>query len=149
MLLNRTVLEDRVESAATTLTMTKYPTVMVIDDEPAILEMLEMLLEEEYTVNTCPNPVIAMQEISRLQPDLIIADFMMPQLTGVELLRTVRRNVNLAQVPVILMTASTNLNACGLTEAELKNLNAFLVKKPFDNNRLLQLMQDLIAHQIS
>lgn len=124
--------------------MQRHPSVLVIDDEPSIVEMLEMLLEDDYKVSVCLQSSEALQQAEELRPDLIIMDVMMPDLSGVELLRIMRTYPVLGHVPVILMTAGTNLSYYDTTEQELKSLKAWLLKKPFDNSRLLALMKELV-----
>ena len=123
----------------------KHPVVLVVDDEPAIAQMLEMLLEEDYQVDTCFYPVNAMAQAQHLKPDLLIIDFMMPRLNGVELLRKLRRQPEMARTPVILMTASTNLQEVGLSPGEAGELNFQVIHKPFDNNKLTALIEQLLG----
>lgn len=121
----------------------KYPVVLVIDNEPAIVEMLEFLLEEDYKVATCLDSARAIQKAAQIRPDLIIMDIMMPAPNGVQVLKCLRRNPDLADVPVVLMTANSRLNNCGISESELPGLKATLINKPFDNYELLDLLKDL------
>ncbi|MDB5079097.1 MAG: diguanylate cyclase [Chloroflexi bacterium] len=121
----------------------KCPVVLVIDNEPAIVEMLEFLLEDDYNVSTCLNSATAIQQATLIQPDLIIMDVMMPAPNGVQVLKCLRQTPALADVPVILMTANSRLNNCGITESELPALKATFINKPFDNYELLDLMKDL------
>ncbi len=126
----------------------KTPLVLVIDNEPAIVEMLEILLEEDFDVSTCLNSATAIQQATQLQPDLIIMDVMMPAPNGVQVLKSMRGTPSLAGVPVILMTANPRLNACGLTENDLPALNATFVQKPFDNYELLELMKGIANREL-
>ena len=121
----------------------KRPVVLVVDDEPAITEMLEMLLEEDYEVNICLYPLKAVQQAHFVKPDLLIVDLMMPALNGIDLLHRMRHDPELIQVPAILMTASTSLRQVGINEDELDYLKASILLKPFDNNKLINLMKKL------
>lgn len=116
------------------------PLVLVIDNEPAIVEMLEFLLEDDYNVSTCLNSASAVQQATQIQPDLIIMDVMMPAPNGVQVLKSLRRAPALADIPVILMTANSRLNVCGISESDLPGLKATFIRKPFDNYELLDLM---------
>lgn len=127
----------------TSLLNQRYPVVLVIDNEPAIVEMLEILLEEDYKVSVCLNSASAVQQATQLLPDLIIMDVMMPTPNGIQVLKSLRGTPALAEIPVILMTANSRLNTCGLTESDLPGLKATFLKKPFDNYELLDLLKDL------
>lgn len=122
---------------------------LVIDNEPAIVEMLEILLEEDFKVSTCLNSATAIQQATQIQPDLIIMDVMMPAPNGVQVLKSLRGTPSLAEVPVILMTANSRFNACGLTENDLPALNARFVQKPFDNDELLELLKGIANREIA
>ncbi|MBN9388495.1 MAG: response regulator [Chloroflexi bacterium] len=133
---------------ATSLLPENAPVVLVIDNEPAIVEMLEILLEDDFNVATCLNSATALQQATQLQPDLILMDLMMPAPNGVQVLKSLRRTPTLAEVPVILMTAHSRFNACGLTESDLPTLNATFVQKPFDNFELLEMMKEMANRDI-
>lgn len=113
---------------------------LVIDNEPAIVEMLEILLEDDYKVSTCLNSASAVQQATQLQPDLIIMDVMMPAPNGIQVLKSLRHTPVLADIPVILMTANSRINTCGVSESDLPGLKATFIRKPFDNYELLDLM---------
>lgn len=133
---------------ATSFLPENAPVVLVIDNEPAIVEMLEILLEDDFNVSTCLNSATALQQATQLQPDLILMDLMMPAPNGVQVLKSLRRTPALAEVPVILMTAHSRFNACGLTENDLPALNAIFVQKPFDNFELLEMMKEMANRDI-
>jgi len=133
----------------TSLLPEKTPLVLVIDNEPAIVEMLEILLEEDFAVSTCLNSATALQQATQIQPDLIIMDVMMPAPNGVQVLKSLRGTPALAGVPVILMTANSRFNTCGLTENDLPALNATFVQKPFDNYELLELMKGIANREMA
>ena len=118
------------------------PSILVVDNEPAILDMLEMLLEEEYRVSTCIDSACAVQHACEQQPNLILMDILMPEPDGIQVLKTMRRLPELAHIPVVLMTAGIDYR--GLSENELLELNAHIIKKPFDNARLMQFLHQVI-----
>lgn len=82
------------------------PSVLVIDDESAITDMIKMMLElESYQVLTANNANTGYTMIHDHKPDVIILDWMMPGMTGLELLRRLRRDEATRLVPVIMLTA--------------------------------------------
>jgi DNA-binding response OmpR family regulator len=112
---------------------------MVVDDEPSIVELLEILLEDDYDVIPCTRSAKAMQLAVQTQPQLTLLDWMMPEPDGYQLLLQFRQHTDLFKMPVILMTANTQF--CNLSSQDLANLNATLTSKPFDNEALLALIQ--------
>lgn len=80
--------------------------ILVIDDEPAIAEMLSTCIEMAgFQVRLAANGEIAYQMILQDPPDLVLADWMMPMLSGIELTRKLRRLEKFAELPIILLTA--------------------------------------------
>ncbi|MEI6776757.1 MAG: response regulator [Chloroflexales bacterium] len=79
------------------------PTIMVIDDEPLISQLLcYQLSDAGYTVATYQSGRKAMLHIPQIQPDLVLLDVMMPEMSGYDLCREIRA---FSQVPVIMLTA--------------------------------------------
>jgi len=82
-------------------------TILLVDDEYSIVEVLTHLLEEEgYTVVTAANGRDGLDRASEKVPDLVITDLMMPIMDGDELLRELRKSAALRKVPVILITSA-------------------------------------------
>jgi two-component system alkaline phosphatase synthesis response regulator PhoP len=79
--------------------------ILVIDDEPNILNLVTAYLEAEgFTVHTAADGVAGLKAAQRLQPNLIVLDIMLPGLDGLELLRELRRD---SDVYVIMLTAKS------------------------------------------
>jgi DNA-binding response OmpR family regulator len=78
-------------------------TILVVDDEPTILETLAYNLEREgYAVVTAADGAKALTAFRRDRPDLIVLDLMLPELSGIEVCRIIRRE---SQVPILMLTA--------------------------------------------
>ncbi|MFW5951586.1 MAG: sigma-54-dependent transcriptional regulator [Gemmatimonadota bacterium] len=109
--------------------------ILVIDDEKAILNTLEILLRGEgFEVATRTSGRQALDEWDELDPDLVVTDIRMPGYTGLDVLAAVRDHEG--QVPVILMTAQASLQSA----IEAVNQGAFYyLQKPFGNDELLAL----------
>jgi CheY-like chemotaxis protein len=118
------------------------PKVLVVDDDPAILEICSDLLQTEgYTVSVATNGQQALEQIRTDPPQVILMDIMMPVLDGVEACRQVKANPTTADIPVVLMSARTNLTR---QSQELASADA-LVAKPFDIDHLLNTIHDLVG----
>ena len=78
-------------------------TILVVDDEPTILETLAYNLERDgYAVVTAADGAQALTAFRRDAPDLIVLDLMLPELSGMEICRIIRRE---SQVPILMLTA--------------------------------------------
>jgi two-component system alkaline phosphatase synthesis response regulator PhoP len=77
-----------------------------VDDEEAILELISFnLLKEGFSVDTAMDGQEALAKMERNTPDLVILDWMLPGLDGLEVCRRIRRNPHTADLPVIMLTA--------------------------------------------
>jgi DNA-binding response OmpR family regulator len=78
-------------------------TVLVVEDEPTLLETLEYnLARQGYRVITASDGVMAVERARQGQPDLILLDIMLPKMDGFEVCRTLRKEMN---VPILMLTA--------------------------------------------
>ena len=83
--------------------MKKYPYIMVVDDEQAVLRLLSRTLEPEgYGVILADNGSAALALLEDCRPDLVILDIMMPGLDGFQVLNLIRQSSN---VPIIMLSA--------------------------------------------
>jgi CheY-like chemotaxis protein len=106
---------------------TKPATVLVVDDEPAIREIVAMLLEDEgYLVRHAKDGVEALAAVDDDSIDLVVSDVVMPRLDGASLVRKLRRRGYL--IPVVLMSA---------VYADVDLPGVRFVPKPFEIDRLL------------
>ncbi len=80
--------------------------ILIVDDEPDILEFLQYNLRKEgYQVVTAPDGKVALLVAEREKPDLIMLDIMMPELDGVETCRILRKNKAFDLTPIAFLTA--------------------------------------------
>ena len=82
------------------------PRVLVVDDEDAILEMIRFALEQSgMKAVTASNAYDAVLKISEKRPDIVLMDWMMPGVTGIELTRRLRKDPQTEDLPIIMLTA--------------------------------------------
>lgn len=80
--------------------------VLIVDDDPTARETLVAMLEgEHYDLQAAKDGIQALQMLEQIQPDLILLDVMMPGMDGYEVCRRIRSTPQLAEVPIILLTA--------------------------------------------
>jgi two-component system phosphate regulon response regulator PhoB len=83
--------------------------ILVVDDEPDILELTRMSLTREgYEVETASTGEEALACLRRGRPDLVVLDLMLPDRPGTDVCRSIRTTPELADVPVIMLTARTD-----------------------------------------
>lgn len=117
--------------------------IVVIDDEPANVALLEaMLAEGGYTrVKTVSDSRLAMETCISFEPDLVLLDLMMPHVDGFTVLESLRASAGESFLPVIVLTADAN------EATKLRALRAgatdFLLK-PFDQLEVLLRMSNLL-----
>ncbi len=80
-------------------------TVLVCEDEPALRELIRVSLNDAYELSEADDGVECLEVARRLPPDLIVLDMMMPRLNGLEVLEELRSDEELADTPVIVLTA--------------------------------------------
>lgn len=103
--------------------------VLVVDDERYIVDLLTDLLQDEgYRVLRAADGQAALEILSEQQPDLVVADVMMPRIDGLHLLALIREHHG--NLPVILMSAAVTPRSCDVT----------FLRKPFDIDDLLSLI---------
>jgi len=114
--------------------------VIVIDDEPFILMMIEDKLRRAgLEIVTSRTSINAMDLIRKERPDLIILDWMMPELSGIDLCRRIKSDPELSSIPIFMLTAK------GQEEDEKKGLECGVeryIVKPFSPKALLELVEE-------
>jgi class 3 adenylate cyclase len=83
------------------------PKLLVVDDTPDNLFLMNALLEDEYDVTTADSGAAALEAVRNDPPALILLDIMMPGMDGYEVLRRLRKNDVTVAIPVIFLTALT------------------------------------------
>jgi class 3 adenylate cyclase len=109
--------------------------ILIVDDEPFNLDLLEQeLADYDYVIERANDGVEALEKTESFQPDVILLDYMMPKMNGLEVVRRLRKIERLKSIPVILLTAKAT------QEDKIAGLDAGAddyVTKPFDSFELL------------
>jgi CheY-like chemotaxis protein len=118
--------------------------ILVVDDEYLLAMMLADMLEEEgHEVDTAPNGRAALDLAHRQKPALIISDFMMPVMTGMELAEAVRRDGDLEGTPIILLSG-----AQGSIARDRPELFDVVLDKPYRRDVLLGAVTGLLGGKL-
>ncbi len=116
--------------------------ILVVDDEEHIRRILQFQLEKNgYIVATAENGEVALRVVHKEAPDLVILDLMMPKIDGFEVCRRLRADFQTNQIPIIMLTAKSDL------PDKIKGLqggaNDYLIK-PYSNEEMLLRVRNVI-----
>ncbi|WP_294626988.1 hybrid sensor histidine kinase/response regulator transcription factor [uncultured Bacteroides sp.] len=123
----------------------KTHTVLLVEDNEELLQILKELFEPFYRIVCARNGKEGLAEVCKSSPDLVISDVMMPEMTGTEMCLQIKNNLDLCHIPVILLTAlnSTEQNIEGLSRGADD-----YITKPFHAQLLLARANNLIRSRL-
>ncbi|MFM7186400.1 MAG: response regulator transcription factor [Armatimonadota bacterium] len=118
------------------------PRILVTDDEPNIVRLIQVNLERQgFQVETANNGAQALEKIRANRPDLLVSDVMMPEMDGFELLSNIRRDPVLENLPVIMLTAKAQDR--DVLEGYTRGADMYLTK-PFNPIELVTFAKRLL-----
>lgn len=124
------------------MTETTAPVILVVEDEPAQLELLSYnLTKEGYNVVRAEDGEAAMLLADEVEPDLILLDWMLPNMSGIEVCRQLKRQKRTAATPVLMLTAR------GEEEDRIRGLDTGAddyVVKPYSIKELLARVRSML-----
>ena len=116
--------------------------IVIVEDEEDIQDYLKAQLSSDFKIRTYPNGKVALNEILKNKPDLIISDVMMPEMDGTTLCTKLKANINTNDLPIILLTAKSR------EEDQLEGLqtgaDAYILK-PFNMDILRRTIINLLT----
>ena len=115
--------------------MIDHQRILIVDDQPDILEMTEVVLSGAgYDVSTASSGIEALDHLALRPCDLVLLDINMPEMDGWETLRLIRADEGLAKVPVVMFSVKSELRdkVFGMQEGAVD-----YITKPFEVDQLL------------
>ena len=118
-------------------------TVMIVDDSVTVRKVTSRLMERQgWEVVTAKDGIEAMSHLQEMYPDIMLLDIEMPRMDGFEVLRAVRRDERLKELPIIMITSRTGEKH--RQQALELGVNRFL-GKPFQEANLLSNIEEVIS----
>jgi DNA-binding response OmpR family regulator len=118
------------------------PTLLVVEDNKDLCNLLKLQLEDRYNVLIANNGVEGLKKVNHYHPDIVVTDQMMPEMSGTEMLQRIRNDFKISHIPVIILTAKGNdeakINAINL------GANAYITK-PFNKEYLIARIEQLLS----
>jgi two-component system, sensor histidine kinase len=119
--------------------------IMVVDDEPdTVISLLDLLRHQGYDAEGFGSGKAALDKLAEFDPDVIISDIAMPNLTGWDVAKAVRERMG-PKRPVLIAISGQYMEGSDKVLAQIKGFNYFLTK-PCDPETLLSLLRPLAAN---
>jgi len=119
--------------------------ILVVDDSPAQRHYVaDCLARQGFEVATAENGRIALDKAQAIRPALVVSDYEMPVMTGFELVHALRRDPELRQIPVIMLTARDSRR--DMAQMRAAGASAYLVK-PFSQDKCIALVERTLAER--
>ncbi|MDR0888435.1 MAG: response regulator [Coriobacteriales bacterium] len=123
------------------------PVILAVDDDPVILNSVFETLKDDYSVRPLKSGVAALKYLESHDPELILLDCDMPEMTGFEVLEVLQSDERLKNIPVVFLTGSVSSD----TEAQALKMGAsdYLVKpfNPITLKARVRMQQELYEHR--
>jgi DNA-binding response OmpR family regulator len=120
------------------------PTVLVVDDDPVIVKLLQVNFEMEgYEVITASDGEEGLQRAREAMPDVMLLDVMMPKINGLQVAATLKGDDATAAIPIVLLSAKAQAADVQAGRAVADEY----ITKPFDPLELLDRVSKLIAER--
>lgn len=85
--------------------------ILIIEDDKELRRFIKSILQHDYTIHEAENGAEGLEKALTLYPNFIVSDIMMPQMDGITFLKELRNNLEISHIPVILLTAKTNIES--------------------------------------
>lgn len=119
--------------------------ILTIDDDPDILDVLELTLADHYEVIQAVNGKEGLRLVHSKNPNMIICDYMMPVMTGIEFCKTIKKDILLQHIPVIMLTGKGEVkDMIGGIEAGADDY----IVKPFEPDALLARIKMILRRTV-
>jgi DNA-binding response OmpR family regulator len=133
--------EQPVEAPVVSKSIGNKHRVLVVDDDVEICRYISSELSRYYKFGTSPNGREGLKKLLTGEYDAVVSDVMMPEMDGFTMLRMIKTNVNIAHIPVVMLTSKADV--ANRLEGLERGADAFLAK-PFNMEELHMVIENLI-----
>ena len=120
----------------------KEKTILIVDDEPDTVDLLQDILSDTYTISTANSGAKGMKVALTEVPDIILLDAWMPGITGYDVCRTLKKNPKTQHIPIIIITAAAGPED---QKAAIESGADSILLKPFENFKLIALIERILT----
>lgn len=120
------------------------PHILIVEDNDSVCKMLADLFKDIYTVSVASDGVEALEKVAKNPPQIILSDVLMPRMSGIELVKELKGNLDTCHIPVVLLTARIEV------EQNLESLKIGAddyITKPFDSRLLVFRCNNLVNNR--
>ncbi len=132
---NQTIVSDSDE---------EKPLILIVEDNRELRHNLERIFARLYRTEVASDGAEGLAKAQECNPDVIVSDVMMPVMSGTQMCRNIKSDIQLCHIPVVLLTA------LGATQSQLEGLQANAdeyITKPFDTSLLIERVQNLLRNR--
>ena len=123
----------------------EHPFMLIVDDNEDMINFLSESFKSNYTILTASDGIEALERLKEQEVSLIITDWMMPNMDGIELCKAIRSKQTLSHIPIILLTAKTD----NKSKVEGMNCGAdAYIEKPFSLQYLEACIKNLLEMRL-
>lgn len=119
----------------------KRKTILVVDDDVRMLKVIKRHLEEEFEVATATSGIVALRYMRKRSVDLVLLDYMMPNMNGADVLRKIRGDSTLKDLPVLFLTGASEREK--IAEALTYHPQGYMLK-PVDKEVLMAKLHEFL-----
>ena len=115
--------------------------ILAADDEPMNLEIMQMILMDDYELECVGNGIECIRSIEKRLPDLLLLDFAMPEMDGLEVCKHLRANPRTKDLPIVMVSGYASKEH--ISNGFEAGVNEY-VTKPFQPEELIKAVEDFI-----
>lgn len=117
------------------------PSIMVVDDTPTNLIVMQALLDDDYDLHCFESGQECLDNVASVEPDLILLDVMMPDMNGYEVCQKLRQGKDTYQIPVVMLSG---LDEREQSQKDLDGSADGYIEKPINESKLFEMLNKLL-----